>query len=478
MRLDMRMIAAIDVSTGASGDKMVGALLEICEGLGVMTREDFCRKFESMLPDAKVTVEDSEDHGIHGLHLFVHKHPEDAQPDPHHEGENQDGAHHELHEDAHHEHHVDAGHEHHDGTYHDHHGDDHLHDGGHHHEHRTWAQIRQMIESWRDTGAITQGAANRALKAFHMVAQAEAQVHGKSVDEVHFHEVGAIDSIVDTVGASILIDALKLDKIYCTPITVGFGTVDCAHGTLPVPAPATQLLLEGFPVQTGPYEGEMTTPTGAALLHANVTNWTSMYSMVPRAMGFGLGTRHIDGAANALRIVMGTEISPVTSGETKLSTTSKPDGTQQEFAIEQCVLLQTNIDHLSPEMAASCCEDILKLGAKDVWQSPITMKKGRLGFMLNVLTSPECCDSMCLDISRITGSLGIRRQVVERTVAPRAYETLKTKYGDVGFKVMEPTPAAERSAWVRPEHSDVERIARETNRRYRDVFDELVKIWQ
>ena len=327
-----------------------------------------------------------------------------------------------------------------------------------------------MIEAWRQAGNLSDGAAERASRAFEEVARAEGAVHGQPADEVHFHEVGAIDSIVDTVGASYLLDLLGIERLYSLPVVTGYGTVDCAHGTLPVPAPATARILEGIPVTTGPYEGEMTTPTGAALLKCNVTDWGAGCTMVPLATGMGLGTRRIEGTTNCLRLIVGEPVD--------LEARSTDEQPQDRFSVESCVLLQSNIDHISPEMAASCCEDLMAAGALDGWQQPITMKKGRLGILLNVLARPAEADATSRLISKLTGSLGVRRMLVERTVAPREQVELQTQHGPVRYKVAEVAPAEERPHWARPEHDDVARIARETGMSYQETFAELMRAWR
>ncbi|MGI6221141.1 MAG: nickel pincer cofactor biosynthesis protein LarC [Coriobacteriales bacterium] len=441
------MIAHFDISTGAAGDKIVCALMQACEELGVCDRASFESLFEELLPDAHVAFSQGSDKGITGLRLSV---------TPAH-------AHHHEHGHGHGHEHVHA-HDHEHGHHHDHehhHGHDHDHGHEHHHEHRSWADIRQMIEGWGADGLLSEQTIERSLRTFELVARAESQVHGTSLDDVHFHEVGAIDSIVDTVGACYLMDKLALDEIYSTPITVGCGTVDCAHGTLPVPAPATTLLLEGLPIVAGPYEGEMTTPTGAGLLHANVTSWEPFPAMIPRATGFGLGTRHIDGAANCLRVIVGDRVA------------SCPDA-EEGFSLEQCILLQANIDHISPEVAASCCEDLMAAGALDVWQEPITMKKGRMAFALNVLTAPADADHLAKEAIGRTGTLGIRRTPVERVVAPREQFERETEFGPVRYKALAAQPLHDQArSWIRPEHDDVARIARETGLPYEEVIDRL-----
>ncbi|MGI6216724.1 MAG: nickel pincer cofactor biosynthesis protein LarC [Coriobacteriales bacterium] len=456
------MIAHMDISTGASGDKIVGSLLQVCTALGIYDGNEFSSFFEDLLENVKVDVYEGDSCGIEGLHLHVeygekHEHADDGHFE---HGDSSSNEHGSVESDEH-----DHDHGHATSTEHEHDGHH------HHHEHRSWSQIESMLSSWHSEGKLQDDAFKRAMAAFKIVAEAESQVHGVPLEEVHFHEVGAIDSIVDIVGASLLMSKLDLSRIFCTPITVGYGTVDCAHGTLPVPAPATAKILEGMPIVTGAYEGEMTTPTGAALLKANVTDWAPLVPMVPRASGFGLGDRQIPGAANCLRTIVGDAIDPVTL---ESSHAEPEDG----FRVEGCVLLQTNIDHISPEIAASCCEDLMSLGAKDVWQQPVTMKKGRLGFVLNVLVSPEDCDEFCKKICELTGTLGVRRSIVERTVAPRIKKTIQSEFGEIGFKVMEPGSPAERQSWVRPESDDVARVARQAGIGYPEAYEKLMHLWE
>ncbi len=424
------MIAHVDAGTGASGDKLVCALMQAAEQVGAFDRERFVQLFAKLLPQARVQFEERSDQGIAGLGMKV----TDANCARDHAHARSDG-----------------------------------------HEHTSWASIRSTIEGWREDGSIAQGAAERALRAFQIVAEAEAQVHGAPVDDVAFHEVGAIDSIADIVGASVLLDVLGIDTLHSSVVTLGYGTVKCAHGTLPVPAPATALICVGMPVQAGANEGELTTPTGAALLKANVAKWGPLPTMVPAAVGTGLGTRTIPGTPNALRIVVGAPASVV--GDTSAACTN-PEG----MAIEGCVLLQTNIDHISPENAASCCEDLLDAGALDVWQQSIAMKKGRLGCILNVLCAPADADRLCELASKLTGSLGVRRSIVERSVAPRESRTAETSYGPVRFKLAWPDGSTANGIapqhWIRPEHDDVARIAHQTGQSCTQVEDDLAAQWK
>jgi uncharacterized protein (TIGR00299 family) protein len=288
-----------------------------------------------------------------------------------------------------------------------------------------------------------------AVAAFGALAQAEATVHGTEIDDVHFHEVGAIDSIVDVVGVCAGLHALGVTALFATPVAVGSGTVETSHGTLPVPAPATALLLQGAaaPIVTGSASGELTTPTGAALLSACVERFSAMPPMTIGRIGYGAGTRDI-GVPNVCRIVLGEG-------------PSAEDGAEGGLAVESVTVLETNLDHLAPEELAFASEELLAAGALDVWQTPIVMKKGRLATMLSALVSAPDSALLAARMSELTGSLGVRVRPTERFVAARHIVEVATEWGPVRVKA--------GAGRLRPEHDDVARIARETGRSYSDV---------
>lgn len=431
------MIGHIDVSTGASGDKIVCALLQAAKKLDLYDESKFIELFDSLTPNALITFSQKHDGAICGLGMQVTA--RDIQNSQNIQNSQDTKG------DAHHHNCLP-----------------------YNHAHTNWKTIKSQLESWRQNGSITKCAFDKSTRAFEIIAAAEAQVHGVEIENVTFHEVGAIDSIVDIIGASVLLDVLNIKTLCSSIVTLGYGTVECAHGILPVPAPATALICVDMPVQAGANAGELTTPTGAALLKANVARWCPAPPMVPSAIGTGFGTKTIPQTPNALRIVVGTSISAL-NPECKYNEQDVP-----RMHIEGCVLLQTNIDHISPENAASCCEELLDAGALDVWQEPIVMKKGRLGSLLNVLTKPLDTDCLCEAISKYTGSLGIRRRAVERSVAPRKFCSVNTRYGNVNFKLAWPDEPCKRQSWVRPEHDDVARIARTSKRSFIDIEEELL----
>ncbi|MDR3307373.1 MAG: LarC family nickel insertion protein [Coriobacteriales bacterium] len=291
------------------------------------------------------------------------------------------------------------------------------------------------------------------------MAVAEATVHGRPLDHVHFHEVGGADSIIDIVGSSFLLDRLQPTAVYATPLALGNGTFVCAHGELPVPAPATARIIEGLPVYASSHEGELTTPTGAALAKAFVTHWAPLPPLAPTGLGHGAGSRDLPGAPNVVRVIAGEPVSLAGLGDA--------------LTVEGCVLLHTNIDHRTPEELAFACEELLAAGALDVWQEPITMKKGRLAVRVSVLCHAARAQELTQKTIALTGSLGVRSQYVERTVIPREAVTLDTPYGPVPFKAAAIDTPAARTAWLRPEHEAVAHIARAQGLDYHTLYEEL-----
>jgi uncharacterized protein (TIGR00299 family) protein len=291
---------------------------------------------------------------------------------------------------------------------------------------RDWAAIRALIEGSR----LHERVRASALRAFGLLAEAEAVAHGVEVERVHFHEVGAVDSIVDIVGAAIGLHELGIDELWSSPVRLGHGTVMTSHGELPIPAPATARLLRGVPVYAGEPPGEMTTPTGAALLAAFVTRFGPMPPMRGSAEGYGAGSREVPGVPNVLRL---------TVGERELG-----GGDLHEVAV-----LETAIDHLSPEHLAAAMDLLLEDGALDVFAEPLSMKKGRLGAAVTVLALPREAERLSEALMRHTGTLGVRRTLTWRAIAPRRAE--RVKVGGDGDSLR-----------VRPENDDIVRIARET----------------
>lgn len=299
---------------------------------------------------------------------------------------------------------------------------------------RDWRAIRGLIEESRLDDSVKRV----ALDAFGRLAAAEATAHGVAVDDVHFHEVGAVDSIVDIVGTAIGVVELGIDEVWSTPVRLGQGAVMTSHGLLPIPAPATAELLRGVPVYAGELEGEMTTPTGAALLRALVTRWAPMPPMSVDSEGWGAGSRDLP-VPNLLRMTLGR---PELGG-----------GGLTEVAV-----LESAIDHTTPELLAATLDIALAEGALDAWAEPVSMKKGRIGTEITVLARLTDAARLTDLIMLHTGTLGVRRTLTWRATQPRRVETVTTTLGVVRVKVQ----GSGASRRVRPENDDVVAIARAT----------------
>jgi len=309
------------------------------------------------------------------------------------------------------------------------------HDHGHHHRH--YADIREIIAA----SSLTDRAKELAQRIFLRLAEAEAFAHQVAVEQVQFHEVGAVDSIVDIVGAAIGLDWLKVDKVYCSAVPLGGGFVETAHGRLPVPAPATAELLKGLAVHTNCGTGERVTPTGAAILAALAEPGASMSEMMVKNIGHGAGSKDFEDCPNILRGFLG-ELSEQPDHETVLE-------------------LSCNLDDLTPELLGYTMEQLFAAGALDVWHTPIQMKKQRPGMMLSLLCRPEQKDRMAQLLMKETGSLGVRVQQIQRLVQQRRIEEYQTSLGVVRFKISQ--------YGSKPEYDDCCRIAREQGLALREV---------
>jgi uncharacterized protein (TIGR00299 family) protein len=302
------------------------------------------------------------------------------------------------------------GHEHHE--HHEH--------GGH--AHNSWKEIRSLIEG----SSIMEGAKKRALDIFSRIAEAESQVHGVPVDDIAFHEVGAMDSIIDIAGAAVCLDLLKPEKITAGEIELGGGTVRCAHGILPVPAPATRILVRGLPVRTGGFDKEMTTPTGAAILASCVDEFvTGPVSFREIKTGTGIGGRKLD-KPNILRISW---------RETQGSSWRETCGTQgKPWLSEELTLMEANIDDMTGEALGFLMERLFCSGALDVSFSPCTMKKSRPGVVVSVLGRPGGLDSLRETFFRHSTTIGFRETAVNRLSLKREEKILSGASGEAREK--------------------------------------------
>jgi uncharacterized protein (TIGR00299 family) protein len=312
------------------------------------------------------------------------------------------------------------------------------------HAHRHLSEIERLIDA---ASALTDSQKSLARQLFRTLAEAEARVHGAAIEQVHFHEVGAVDSLVDLIGVAIAVDLLQIDQIVCGPIPTGTGEVRIAHGICPLPAPGTAELLQGIPLRNLPIDAELTTPTGAAIARVLASRFGPLPDMTIDRIGCGAGTRTLPERANILRIFLGT-------GESQ--------GRQQEIC-----LLETNIDHVSAEVLGYTRQRLLQAGALDVYSVPIQMKKDRPGVLLSVLAMPQQQAMLEELLFRETGTLGIRRQQLQRTTRPRQSCVVQTEFGPVDGKISW-FPAGDPE--FSPEFECCARLAAQQDRPLREIF--------
>jgi pyridinium-3,5-bisthiocarboxylic acid mononucleotide nickel chelatase len=320
---------------------------------------------------------------------------------------------------------------------------EHIHDHQHGHEHahahshgRSWKQIRELIAQ----AALPENAKTLSLRAFELLAEAEGKIHGVPVEEVHFHEVGNVDTITDIVCCAVGLSSLNIGRWYASAVNVGAGHVHCAHGQFPVPTPATAELLKGVPTYAAGPRRELTTPTGASLLRALGCRFGEAPVMAAEAIGYGAGTANPEGFPNVLRL---------TIGEGSDARVGKSD---------RVVVLECAVDDANPQVVAHAMELALENGALDTMAASVTMKKGRLGTLLTVLTKPEDAAAIQDLLFRETTTLGIRRRTEERVILDRSFVTVETAFGRIRIKVAS-SGGQRRNAM--PEYEDCRRAARE-----------------
>ncbi|MBN7572917.1 MULTISPECIES: nickel pincer cofactor biosynthesis protein LarC [Clostridium] len=368
-----------------------------------------------------------------------HSHVHDEEHNHHDHSHGEDASHNHEHNHPHsHEH--DCSHNHEPAHVHNH-------SGNHEHHHRNLKDIENIINS----SDLSEKVKNLSLNMFMRVAEAEAKVHGKTLYEVHFHEVGAIDSIVDIVGAAICLDYLKVDKIMASHVQVGGGFVKCAHGLMPVPAPATVEILKGIPINVGVVQFETTTPTGAAILAENVQEFTSKMDFSIKKIGYGIGHRDLD-IPNVLRVYLGED--------------------SRLEKIEEQYILETNIDDMNPEFYGYIEEKLFDAGALDVFKTPIFMKKGRPGIKLSILISEKIEKDILDIIFEETTSIGVRKYKVEKIMLNREFSKVETQYGEVTIKK---SYYKGNLVKYKPEYEECKKIAKENNITMEKVYREVYK---
>lgn len=387
----------LDIFSGISGDMFIGALLDL--GIDAHRFEHELEKLH--LDGYHLHVSQQQKSGIAGVKFDVH-----------------------LEDDHEHDHH-DHGHEHSHSRHHAHsHSHAHEHEHHHHHDHeRTFAEIKQLISK----SALSDWVKKKSIAIFQRIADAEGAIHGKPPEQVHFHEVGAIDSIVDIVGACIALEMLGKPRVLAAPVVEGVGWIDCAHGRFPIPAPATLAILgaRGIAVTQSEEPHELVTPTGAALLAELAESFGPMQGLVAEKIGFGLGTRENKTRPNVLRAVLGTS-----SLDPRPSTLGFHDWETDTIAV-----LETNLDDISAEILGNFVERAFGAGALDVFHTPIQMKKNRPGVMLAILCAESDADKFTEMMLRETSAFGVRRHSAERRKLRREFTTVKTSFGDVTVKI-------------------------------------------
>ena len=325
-------------------------------------------------------------------------------------------------------HHHDHSHE---GHSHTHHSSLETH---HTHDHRSLSTIKHLIES----STLSEKVKQNSLAIFQRIGEAESKIHGVDIESIHFHEVGAVDSIVDIIGACIGLEALGIEKIISSPLHVGYGTFTCAHGTYPIPGPAATEILRGVPIYAKEIEGELVTPTGAAIVATLASEFSKMPLMRVEKVGYGAGTRTYEKFPNVLRAVI---------GELEVE-----DSTPDTISV-----IEANIDDLSPQIFGHLMEQVLAAGALDIFYTPVQMKKNRPGILLTLLCAVNDREKFIDLIFRETTTLGIRHRDEKRVILRREFVTVETEFGAIKMKIAH--NANGEIINVAPEYEDCQTVA-------------------
>lgn len=403
----------LDCSMGAAGDMLMAALLEL-----LPEKDTFLQKMQSLgLPGLEISAEPSVKCGITGTHMRVLIHGEE-EGHPAHAAEEHAHSHADAPEAAHAHVHV------------------------HPHHHTDLNELTHRISHLNVSEAVR----SNILAVYQSIADAESRVHGVPVEQIHFHEVGSLDALADVTGVCLLMELLAPEQVLASPVHVGSGQVRCAHGILPVPAPATALLLEGIPIYGGSIRGELCTPTGAALLRRFVTRFGPLPPMRVEKTGYGMGTKDFE-AANCVRAMLG----------------------QTEESAGHILELACNLDDMTPEAVGFAMEQLFAAGALDVYTTPIGMKKNRPGVLLTCMCREDDREAMLRTIFRHTSTLGVRVSVCDRYTLSRRQYAVQTPDGEIRVK--------ESSGWGvlrrKAEFEDLSRIARQTDKSIAEVLDTI-----
>lgn len=402
-------ILYFDCGMGAAGDMLSAALFDL---LSKEEQIEIIEKLSSLIPDkVELSLSSSSKCGITGSHFSVKINGQDELSADYHDGNHE------------HHHNPDATHSH-----------EHEHSISHSrvHDHRSLKDIRETVSDF----AIPEEVKDNVLSIYGLLADAEAYVHGTTPSEIHFHEVGTIDAIIDITAVCLLINKLNPDKIICSPVHVGAGKVRCAHGVLPVPAPATAQLLKGVPIYGGKIQAELCTPTGAALLKYFVNEFGDMPVMTIESIGYGMGNKDFE-IANCVRVMKGTS----------------------DSKSNDILSLSFNVDDMTPEEIAFASEVLMSNGALDVFTTAITMKKSRPGHLITVLCKETDRELFVSLIMKHTSTIGIREQRCNRHTLSRHIEEIETPYGLVHKKISSGFGVTKEKY----EYEDLAAIARKNN---------------
>ncbi|MFZ0901384.1 MAG: nickel pincer cofactor biosynthesis protein LarC [Candidatus Sulfotelmatobacter sp.] len=447
-------VAYLECFSGMSGDMFLGALVdagvaprlleETVAALGIGARLEVSRVVRSGISATKVDVY------VDGEKDLPREQYWERQTTAHNEHEHRHG---------HHEHDHDEGkHSHQDAESRASRPLPHEHSVSHEHPHshahgRGLTEIREIISA----AAISETARKTALAIFEALGRAEAKIHNTSVESVHFHEVGSVDAMVDIVCAAVGAEALRVDEIVCSPLNVGGGTVKCAHGTIPVPAPATVELLGDAPVYSSGVLAELVTPTGAAIVKTLASRFAAFPAMKIEKSGYGAGSRDFPGHPNVVRLTVGETASKAVAART---------------SSETITVLEANLDDLNPQVFGYVMDRLFEEGALDAFGMPVQMKKNRPGMLLTVLCKPEDAGKLTQLIFAETTTLGVRRRDEMRETLARRWEKVHTPWGEVRIKIASMNGTVTNYA---PEYEDCRRIAAEHRVPLKRVMGEAVE---
>lgn len=440
----MPRIAYLECFSGISGDMFLGALVDA----GV-SPESLAKTVEALNLGAKLEISRVVRSGISATKVDVWVDGEKDMPREEYWAKQEAG---HSHEDAHHGHSHSHEHHHHEPAHHEHSVQKAEHK--HSHSHRGLNEIRTIISK----AAISESAKKTAIAIFEALGAAEAKIHNVAVEKIHFHEVGAVDAIVDIVCAAVGSEALRVDEIVCSPLNVGGGFVQCAHGTFPVPAPATLELLKDAPVYSTEVQKELVTPTGAAIVKTLAKRFSKFPPMKVEKSAYGAGARDFSGHPNVLRLVV---------GETDESLAAKTIS-------EDIAVLEANLDDLNPQVFGYVMDRLLEEGALDVFGVPVQMKKNRPGTVLTVLCKTEDADKLTRLLFTETTTLGVRRREESRRILARKWQNVPTPWGEVRIKIASMNGAVTNYA---PEYEDCRRIAAEHHVPLKSVIQEAARAY-